>query len=65
MKQETLTNIIYLLMGVALALMGVLVANTVDYHAKCDAVVVQDFSGDRYCVDKATLVESTTTNYNK
>lgn len=65
MKSETLEKIIYLLLGIALTLVGVLVANTVDYHAKCDAVVVQDISGDRYCVDKATLVESTTTNYNK
>lgn len=65
MKSETLTNIIYLLLGIAIALAGVILWDTVDYHAKCDAVVVQDISGDRYCVDKATLVESTTTNYNK
>jgi hypothetical protein len=49
----------------ALALGSVILWDTVDYYAKCDAVVVQDINGNRYCVDKATLVKSTTTNYNK
>ena len=65
MKSQTINNILLVLIGMALALAGVLMWNTVDYHAKCDAVVVQDIAGHRYCVDKSTLVESTTTNYNK
>lgn len=65
MKTQTINNILLVLIGMALAIGGVLVWNSVDYYAKCDAVVVQDINGHRYCVDKATLVESTTTNYNK
>lgn len=65
MKTQTLINILLVLLGIAIALVGMLVWNTVDYHAKCDAVVVTDTIGNRYCVDKATLVQSTSTNYNK
>ncbi len=65
MKTETINNILLVLLGMALALGSVILWNTVDYYAKCDAVVVQDINGNRYCVDKATLVESTTTNYKK
>lgn len=65
MKTQTLNNILFLLLGVAIALAGVLLWDSVDYYAKCDATVVQDAMGHRYCVDKTTLIQSTTTNYNK
>lgn len=65
MKTQTIINILFVLLGVAITLLGVVVWNTVDYHAKCDAVVVTDIMNNRYCVDKATLVQSTSTNYNK
>jgi hypothetical protein len=65
MKTQTIINILFVLLGVAITLLGVVVWNTVDYHAKCDAVVVTDIMNNRYCVDKATLTQSTSTNYNK
>lgn len=65
MKAQTLNNIVFTLLGIAIAVAVVVTWQTVDYHAKCDATVVTDNYGHRYCVDKATLVESTTTNYNK
>lgn len=55
-KRDWATLAFGIFFGVMLAVIAIMVKDTIVFHANCDGVVVsQDLSTDRYCVDPAVL----------
>ncbi len=59
-KRDWATFVVGLIIGILLAIVAVLVKDTIVFHNQCDGVVVQkDWGGyGRYCIDPAVLANA-------